>query len=148
MKNTDTHRKCNKCNTVKELTSDNYKRDKAKKFGFGYTCKQCRYLQLNTRYKELSTANLRVKSYKKTDRKKNRDTNITESIVTELLNRHCVYCGYPSTGLDRIDNTLGHSIENCVPCCKECNIARNDLFTSEEMLIIGKAIKQVKDKRL
>ena len=37
----------------------------------------------------------------------------------------CVYCGDTKRiGADRIDNTKGHTKENCVPCCIECNIAR------------------------
>ena len=30
-------------------------------------------------------------------------------------------------GLDRIDNNLSHTIDNVVPCCKWCNIAKLDL---------------------
>jgi hypothetical protein len=30
-------------------------------------------------------------------------------------------------GLDRIDNTKGYTLDNVVPCCKECNIAKNNM---------------------
>lgn len=29
-------------------------------------------------------------------------------------------------GIDRIDNMLGYSINNCVPCCSQCNQAKMD----------------------
>jgi hypothetical protein len=29
-------------------------------------------------------------------------------------------------GLDRIDSNLGHTLQNCVPCCKICNWAKSD----------------------
>jgi hypothetical protein len=29
-------------------------------------------------------------------------------------------------GLDRLDNTLPHSNENCVACCKYCNYAKRE----------------------
>lgn len=29
-------------------------------------------------------------------------------------------------GLDRVDNSLPHSKENCVPCCKWCNYAKRE----------------------
>ena len=29
-------------------------------------------------------------------------------------------------GLDRVDNKLPHTPENCVPCCAKCNTAKND----------------------
>lgn len=41
----------------------------------------------------------------------------------------------------------GHTIDNVVPCCYECNVARTDNFTYEEMLEIGKAIKRVMEDR-
>lgn len=30
-------------------------------------------------------------------------------------------------GIDRIDSSKGYSIDNVVPCCKNCNFAKNDL---------------------
>jgi hypothetical protein len=42
----------------------------------------------------------------------------------------CDYCGIPphrttngftSNGLDRLDSTKGHTIDNVVPCCADCN---------------------------
>lgn len=29
-------------------------------------------------------------------------------------------------GIDRVNNDLGYSIENCVPCCKRCNTAKGN----------------------
>ena len=29
-------------------------------------------------------------------------------------------------GIDRIDNNKGYIIENCVPCCRECNFLKRD----------------------
>ena len=49
--------------------------------------------------------------------------------------------------LRRIDNTKGHTKENCVPCCIECNIARGNNFTYEEMKRLGKTIKEIKTLR-
>lgn len=88
------------------------------------------------------------KSYKKTDKKKGRDFNLTLSFIEESLNKPCVYCGFPATGLDRLNNAIGHIEENCVPCCVECNVGRMDNFTHEEMKIIGQAIKIVKLNRV
>jgi len=33
----------------------------------------------------------------------------------------CYYCHNPSEGVDRKNNDLGYSPDNCVNCCKECN---------------------------
>lgn len=28
-------------------------------------------------------------------------------------------------GIDRLDSNIGYNIENCVTCCKQCNIMKN-----------------------
>lgn len=86
--------------------------------------------------------------YNKFDFHKNLENDLTIEYLDEQLKLVCTYCGYTSTGLDRLDNSKGHSQNNCVPCCWECNTAKMDNFTLEEMKIIGLAIKQVKDTRL
>jgi hypothetical protein len=43
---------------------------------------------------------------------------------------------------------LPHIKANVVPCCPDCNIARSNNFTHEEMLIIGRAVAKVKSARL
>ena len=35
------------------------------------------------------------------------------------------------TGIDRYDNTLGYTLENSVPCCKQCNRIKTDMAASE-----------------
>lgn len=69
-------------------------------------------------------------------------------MIENIIKKPCVYCGDTRrVGCDRIDNHFGHTKDNVVPCCYECNCARNNNFTHEEMLILGKAIKQIKEQR-
>ena len=49
--------------------------------------------------------------------------------------------------IDRLDNSKGHTKDNVVPCCIECNTARSDNFTFEEMKVIGKSIRKIKKDR-
>ena len=49
-----------------------------------------------------------------------------------------VTCRY---NLDRKDNEVGYTKENCVVCCKECNIVKGDRFTYEQFLQIGAVIR-------
>lgn len=69
-------------------------------------------------------------------------------MVLNILTKPCIYCGdIYRIGADRIDNKKGHTKDNIVPCCFECNCAKNDNFSFDEMRIIGKAIAKVKEQR-
>jgi hypothetical protein len=40
----------------------------------------------------------------------------------------CKYCGlYGAVGLDRVDNNVGYTYDNVVPCCVLCNFIKADL---------------------
>lgn len=58
----------------------------------------------------------------------------------------CHYCSHlvvvnsSAYRLDRKDNTVGYTKENCVVCCGECNRIKSDLYSYEEMVEIGKAL--------
>ena len=165
-------RKCYKCQETKTLDSNNFHRSKNRTLGFEYKCKSCENKRTKTnrkdwskytdeqkatkyanrrkhknvykiKYKHLST----LSAYRTTDKEKGRAFNLTSKIIAILLKQPCVYCGYPATGLDRINNKIGHTVENCLPCCLECNHARNDNFTHKEMFLIGKTIREIKDNR-
>ena len=48
---------------------------------------------------------------------------LTKEQFMTLWQKDCHYCGekIDEIGIDRIDNSKGYSIENCVPCCIDCN---------------------------
>ena len=70
----------------------------------------------------------------------------------------CHYCGDPIdwTGrdynwrksfksghfLDRKDNTLGYSKDNCVVCCKDCNFGKGDRFSYDEWKVMTAALRE------
>jgi hypothetical protein len=41
-------------------------------------------------------------------------------------------------GLDRVDNTLGYTEANVVPCCQICNIAKQRMSVDEFVTWISK----------
>lgn len=165
--NTDTQRQCVKCKIIKPLNSENYHKDKNRVYGFMYKCIECEKKRIDNRkdrwvkmpdeqrvrrFKYSSQphieAALRVSSYKNSDKGKSLETDVDVEFMLEMKRLPCTYCGHESTGLDRINNNLGHVKSNCLPCCRECNSARNFHFTTNEMKIIGEAIRLVKDERI
>ncbi len=49
--------------------------------------------------------------------------------------KSCHYCNYDiyTIGLDRVNNELGYSIGNVVPCCTRCNRAK-DIMSAKEYI--------------
>ncbi len=77
-----------------------------------------------------------------------------------LIFRNCHYCGSPPetiytvkderghvahSGVDRVDNNVGYTVDNCVPCCRFCNIAKGTYdvhtFVARCYRVVNKAIE-------
>jgi len=73
--------------------------------------------------------------------------DLTKEDFKKVIERNCYYCGeapnkiygdnnngtYQCGGIDRVDNSKGYSVDNCVPCCRWCNLAKGTL--TEEQFI-------------
>ena len=62
------------------------------------------------------------------------EVGIDESRATKLFTRACFYCRIPASpfnGVDRYDNELGYTVENCVPCCTRCNRMKSDMSVDD-----------------
>lgn len=91
-----------------------------------------------------------ISSYRSKDRKNGVDECDIDIdwMIENIFTKACTYCGDTHRiGCDRIDNSKGHTKDNVVPCCVECNTARSDNFSFEEMKVIGKTIREVKRLR-
>jgi len=90
--------------------------------------------------------NGRYSSLKQTARIQDLDFTIRKEQHKILLKQNCHYCNGPlaetGSGLDRIDNQKGYIISNVVPCCSNCNRIKCHLLTSDETLLIIKALKK------
>lgn len=66
--------------------------------------------------------------------------SLKDEITLEFMKRDCVYCGSPPanvsrtrgekfsyTGLDRLDSSVGYTIDNVVPACFDCNNAKRQM---------------------
>lgn len=50
-------------------------------------------------------------------------------------------CEFTYNGLDRVDNNLPHNLNNCVPCCFECNSSKNSMSLNNFFTMINNIIK-------
>lgn len=90
-----------------------------------------------------------VSAYRCKDKKKGLHFNLSNDwFWNNIITKPCTYCGTTeNVGCDRIDNSKGHTTENVIPACYTCNTIRNNLFTVEEMKIVGKTVAEVLERR-
>lgn len=108
-----------------------------------------------TDIKELSRQKARDKvskmlsAYRCKDKKKGRATDLTvEFLLHNIISQPCSYCGdTQNVGCDRKDNTKGHTQDNVIPACYTCNIVRHNLFSEDEMRLLGEVIREIKKAR-
>lgn len=81
--------------------------------------------------------------------------SLTKEKVLELTQSNCKYCDleplqcykinsgekYIYNGIDRVNNTLGYTEENSVPCCKMCNLAKRTLTLEQFTAWIARLVK-------
>jgi hypothetical protein len=70
-------------------------------------------------------------SYRSRAEKKELEFAITHDDYKSIIQQDCYLCGKQSTetntnGIDRVDNAIGYTLENCKACCKECNHMKNN----------------------
>jgi hypothetical protein len=69
------------------------------------------------------------------------------NIYTSVSSRNRTKCGlslagndtYTYNGIDRLDSDKGYTLENCVPCCKDANLAKQSL-SHDEFIALCKEI--------
>jgi len=61
------------------------------------------------------------------------DVKISEQEFENIVNKPCMYCGEREErrGIDRIDNSVGYTLENSAPCCKICNRMKMSMSVDE-----------------
>ena len=83
-----------------------------------------------------------ISGYIRNATKRNQDYLLPRDVARKIFKSDCIYCGakpsnvqkkrksngdFVYNGIDRIDNSIGYVIGNVVPCCKRCNVAKNDM---------------------
>jgi hypothetical protein len=64
----------------------------------------------------------RFKQYVSSANRRKLEISLTLDEFVGIINQKCIYCGdEKARGIDRVDNKVGYTIENSVPCCEMCN---------------------------
>lgn len=102
------------------------------------------------------------RNYVRNSKQRGHKLNLTQEEFESIITKNCYYCGAPPkpmteyqiltrgnstqppfcyNGIDRLDHTKDYNIENCVPCCPECNYMKH-VFSFEEFTSRIKRIYQ------
>lgn len=127
--------------------------------GKKHPCKQCydKSMRRNDEWPAIKKSFISIKS---NARSRNIDFSISENEYFDIAKENCFYCGIPPAeklppkewqpsawvhGLDRVDNSKGYRVENCVSCCYQCNWAKRDLSLSEWEKWISRLLEKRKN---
>lgn len=106
------------------------------------------YTVLSSNQKIRNKASKMLSQYKLKDKKKGYKTDVDLDFLLSAFKQPCTYCGSNNKiGLDRKDNSQGHTKENCVPSCYRCNVVRGNNFSFDEMIILAQTIKRIDNDR-
>lgn len=89
-----------------------------------------------------ASKNILFKTYKDAAKNRNLEFDLSFDEFIKITSDQCYYCGimpykkvrngrkikfngdYIYNGIDRVNNLIGYTIENCVSCCETCNRAK------------------------
>ncbi len=101
-----------------------------------------------------SALNRAVSNTRRNAKTRNYEFSLSTDEAKNLMIQNCYYCGIDPkqmsrgrngnvfyNGLDRVDNSVGYTKTNVVPCCFNCNRAKGEMTVSEFRHWIGKVIE-------
>jgi len=129
---------CSCCKIEKSLTD--FSVDNSKKDGLNIYCRDCtgiKYKEIKKKNPErikekdkrnYQTINGKYIGYKKDAKKRGIYFNLTKNEFESLWQKPCHYCDSPinTIGIDRKDNNIGYTPDNCLSCCRTCNLGKNN----------------------
>jgi hypothetical protein len=70
----------------------------------------------------------------------NRIISMTDNEIMDMTDMPCRYCNHKTidgiyrNGIDRMNSSIGYDLDNCISCCRTCNISKGqiDSFTFVE----------------
>lgn len=94
-------------------------------------------------------------TYRRRSLQKGLSFDLSKEEFRKITSQNCFYCGiepkqvackgyakyygeYIYNGIDRIDSTKGYEKDNIVPCCGQCNVAKNNYSYDEFLEWVGR----------
>jgi len=125
------------CGKIKEISGYHLKRRSTKSCG-------CLRIEVLSLLGDESSFNTFYGVYVSNSKKANRSFDLSKDEFRKITSLSCSYCGaipiplstrgrvnkvvtYVCNGIDRVDNSLGYTKENCVSCCSLCNLMKRGL---------------------
>lgn len=73
-----------------------------------------------------TNVNPRIDALKRAAQVRGIEWNLTDDDAKKMITSPCVYCKHIDlevrvNGIDRLDSNVCYTVENCRPCCKNCN---------------------------
>ncbi len=123
----------------------------------GEICNSC--YQNNYRVKNIirlrkysSSLEVRFRHSQRVAKRRKINWDLSFEIYIDICNKPCFYCnnkvGEPvvnGLGLDRIDNSLGYTKDNILPCCGICNNIRGETLSVLETQEVIKLICKMRN---
>jgi len=144
--------KCD-CGRIVDVSTQSLRSKKTKSCG----CMQLERCRLS---KGDAAFNILFSTYCRNAKKRGIAFKITKKDFKKLSKQTCHYCGqepsqiikkrgyygeYIYNGIDRIDNTKEYALNNCVPCCKDCNYMKRTLPVDVFITHVKRIVEYLKD---
>lgn len=130
--------------------------NKSKKNGITTECKECsskiNIEKYHSTYKDKSfDLYFRYRHCRNGAKRRGKVFALTLDEFESITSKLCAYCGCFSgvesyVGVDRLNNNLGYTKDNCVPCCDKCNRFKYTLSV-EEMIDHAKKIVEHQNRK-
>lgn len=130
-----------RCSCGKEVVAPGVEVKRGKTRSCGCLRRDCRIKPYG-----ISSRNDLIASYKMGAKKRSLEYTLTNEEFENLTKQNCYYCGNPPlrerkngeyangsyiyNGIDRVDNSKGYTLDNCVSCCFECNMRKKSVTIS------------------
>ncbi len=101
--------------------------------------------------------------YAESARNRSFDFELSFEQSEKITKENCYYCGavprqmrmfgtkssigFKRNGIDRVDNSKGYTIENCVPCCSECNFAKGSMDKDDFLNLVSRIYRHSLERR-